>query len=261
MILFMVHTTRRRAVLRYVLAMVLALSIATVTHADSGAYRVEVLVFRHTENREEPESVDKVRSFHELFDLDDAMVGDTPRVAEFADGSFASLWRRLDRLSGYEPLTRVAYIQSRIDYHPPVRLHNAEVIAEELHFPGAVIYIDLSRDGMMAPFLAPLYRLDGFVQLRRSRFLHIDLDLEYRVDDPAWLAAFPPVDFEDERFVEASVQRDLFGRSQAEAASPPEPFRVYRLRQSRQVRTDNVHYFDSPTLGALVRVTRTTSAE
>lgn len=238
-------------------------ALSSQVMAQDGAYRVEVLVFRHTDAIEEPVAVDRVRGFHDLLRLDEDLPGETPVASEFADGAFDSLWRRLSRLNGYEPLARHAWLQSEADYHPPVRVHGSEVIAEELRFPGAVIYVDLTRDDMMQDFVMPLYRLDGSVQLRRSRFLHIDLDLEYRIDDPAWSAAFPPIDFDDESFVETEPALDLFGqapRAGDRDETVPEPFRIHRLKQGRQVRTGRVHYFDSPVLGALVRVTRTTLA-
>jgi len=209
------------------------------SRAAEGLYRVEVLVFRNTQSNAEPREVDHLRGFFDLLDLDQPALPPAPVKVEQAGSTFRNLWNRLERLNDYEPLAMLVYEQTRADYHPPVRLHNDEVIAEELHFPGPEVYVDLTAEDMFAPYVMPLYRLDGSVQLRHTRFLHIDLDLEYRVEDPAWATA-PATPLPSGEVLEGE---------------PPEPFRIYRLKQSRQVRTDALNYFDSPFLGALVRVT------
>lgn len=217
--------------------------------AAPGYYQVEVLVFRHRGSQAEPREVDQVRGFHELFDLDDPHLPEAPLRTEGARDSLNDLWRRLERRGEWEPLAAQAWVQTQVDYHPRVRLHDDEVIAEELHFPSEVVYVDLRVPEPFAPFVAPMYRLDGWVQLRRSRFLHVAMDLEYRVDDPAWARAFPtplaPAPAGSfSALSEASVLED----------EPPEPFRIHRLRQSRQIEPGEWHYFDAAFLGALVRV-------
>jgi hypothetical protein len=247
--------------------------------AQTGNYRVEVLVFHHVYSDAKPLEVDTVRPFHDLFELDRPGAPETPVRLETSGGTFDNIRRRLQRLDAYQPLALMIFEQNRIDYHPPVRLHNDEVIAEELHFPGDVIYIDLREEDMLLPYVSALYRLDGFVQLRRSRFLHIDLDLEYRIDDPAWAEAFPPLEQTDSGadggdFFSEPVSAeeppdtgptrrdqnrsvDMFSNADVLYEEPPEPFRIHRLNQSRQIRTDTIQYFDSAFLGVLVRVTAT----
>jgi hypothetical protein len=87
-------------------------------------------------------------------------------------------------------------------------------------------------------------RLDGSEQLRRSRFLHIDVDLEYRSEA-----------IEIEPGTPAGPELVTTARPDPVAGAPPEPYRVHHLRQSRQVKSNEIHYFDSAYLGALVRVT------
>lgn len=229
------------------LSLLAATSLPVAVQAEGGDYRVEVLVFRHLGTNAEPLKVDSVRSFHDAFRLEEITPPEVPVPVSATSTMFEDLWRRLQRQAQYKPLVSRAWQQTRIDYHPPVRVHDAEVIAEELYFPGEFIYVELSDPRMFDPFVAPLYRLDGTVQLRRSRFLHVDIDLEFRVDDPAWDLAFPPLD----RPGQASVLSALPGASE----QAPEPFRIHRLKQSRQVRTDALNYFDSEFLGVLVRVT------
>ena len=98
---------------------------------------------------------------------------------------------------------------------------------------------DLTAADPLAAYRASFFRLDGSVQLRRNRFLHLYLDLEYRESGP-FLAPDPaaPTSIFD-------VQPD----------APEEPYSVFALKQNRQVRTGRMQYFDTPQFGALVLVT------
>jgi hypothetical protein len=240
----------------------MALALGTPV-LGAGTYRVEVLVFRHMPSEAEPAAVDKLRGFHDLLDLSEPALPEAPVALDSAGQTFQALWRRLQRLGAYQPLAMLSFEQTQIDYHPPVRLHDDEVVAEELHFPGPVVYVDLDREDLFSDFVLPLYRLDGSVQLRRSRFLHLHFDLEYRIEDPAWEAWEPLSDdtamsagnepLRRETQDTESVSEDRSGeRGEMHA---PEPFRVHTLNQSRQVRTDTLHYFDTAFLGAIARVT------
>ena len=129
------------------------------------------------------------------------------------------------------------------------------------------------------PPVAKFFRLDGTVQLRRSRFLHVDLNLEYRLDGPAWQREFglpPGFEWIGEAPTEArAATREPAAPTPINALQPMteaglvpttdradvdmqptvEPFRLHRLQQSRQVRTNTLQYFDSAFLSAIVRVT------
>ncbi len=87
------------------------------------------------------------------------------------------------------------------------------------------------------------YRLDGTVMLRRSRFLHLDIDIELRqaVFDEQALTAAPVLSEESEP-----------GESE-----PPLPssFLIHQIKQNRQVKSQRMEYFDSPVLGVLLWIT------
>lgn len=70
------------------------------------------------------------------------------------------------------------------------------------------------------------------MRLSRSRFLHLALDLRY---SPQGAAPAGPL-------------FSIFGR---EAESAP----LYRLAQSRRVRSGELNYFDHPRFGAIVMLT------
>jgi hypothetical protein len=111
---------------------------------------------------------------------------------------------------------------------------------------------DLDRDEEAEALPPPLrfYRLDGTAQLTRSRFLHLALDVAWREPVFGELPLRPPLPPSD------GVPAD------AEQVLPvPESFRVHRLQQRRQVRSDRVEYFDGPVLGVLARISRVAADE
>jgi hypothetical protein len=87
------------------------------------------------------------------------------------------------------------------------------------------------------------YRLDGTVMLRRSRFLHLDIDIELR-----------QAVFDEQALTAAPVLGD---ESEAGEPEPPLPssFLIHQIKQNRQVKSQRMEYFDSPVLGVLVWIT------
>ncbi|MEE4175502.1 MAG: CsiV family protein [Xanthomonadales bacterium] len=275
------------------LACLVPMGETATARAAEERYRVELIVFRNVGVPATPVDVDEIRRFRNAFELGEDAAPETPVRLDKQDGAFANIWARLDRLAEYEPLVRLTFEQTFFDYHPPVRVHGDEVVAEEVYVPGDIAYLDLvnaSPGGAFEAYVSRLYRLDGTVQLRRSRFLHVDVDLEYRLDGPAWDREFPPepplllepgfewvgappeVPRPSEAVAVPANRGDGTGPIDATAVlSPPgavvetqepeESFKVHRLEQSRQVRTNTLQYFDSAFLGAIVRVTEIADEE
>jgi hypothetical protein len=188
-------------------------------------------------------------------------------------------WRRL-RLSGpFRPLQHLAWEQSGDEPFPTLRLHDEEVVMTD--DPWADLRLLQAEDVSTAVFgdaagLAQqtgdseaelpdprvYYRLDGTAKLRRSRFLHLHLDFEWR--EPVYAAPAP-------------AAADPIGNTDPSAAAPapaklrsvsppgaaidtnagprPSAFLVHSLRQNRQIKTGRMTYFDSPMLGVLALVT------
>jgi len=113
--------------------------------------------------------------------------------------------------------------------------------------------------------------LDGVVQLSVSRYLHIDLDLLYLPDDinldvlggaPAatrqWVQE---KEFARERrrqaILEALARGDITLMEAEILNLEPEQdvFQGFRLDQYRRLRSGDIHYFDHPVFGAIVKVT------
>ena len=233
--------------------------------AESGAYRVEIIVFRNLLTVVESTEVPGLRSFSQFPDLADTRPGaavpanqaaatDTPLPVELSTVLRAELpddlrvvtqksdvmdgaWRRLRSSNSYRPLIYTAWEQNRIDYYPPIRIHDPQVITTRLQAPTAIMLADLTAPDPLAAYRSNFYQLDGSLQLRRSRFLHLFLDLEWREERPPG-----PVHTAD------------FGGEQLRDTRPV-TYGVFVLQQNHQINTGEMQYFDTPYLGALVYVT------
>jgi len=161
-----------------------------------------------------------------------------------ARGSYMDdVWRRLRSSRAYRPLHFSAWQQNRVDYYPPMRIHDETILDTRLDSPAGLMIADLTADDPLAEYRHHFYQLDGSAQLRRSRFLHIYLDLEYRKKTV-------PVTPEPDFFRPANLT-DL--EDQPPAENPG--YAVHSLKQNRQVRSGQLQYFDSPYFGVLVFVT------
>lgn len=196
-------------------------------------------------------------------------------------------WRRL-RLSGpFRPLQSLAWEQDVAAPFPTLRLHDDVVVLVE--DPWAEERAALDAAGTEAPGIATAepgparppqpespaavaqpgapegeealppalshYRLDGTATLTRSRFLHLALSLELR--EPVFRDTLPGDAAAASRLAPPDPAADT------ESMEPPVPdaFRVYRLDQTRQVRTGRMEYFDGPVLGVLAWITRVRAPE
>lgn len=249
---------------------------------DSTRYRVEVLVLRHLEGFPEPLPMTELPDLSGL--IDPALPTDPPKgqslppdpfylgppdsellpplgpfpepedtegVVVLAERSerMDAVWRNLRLSAEFRPEAFLAWEQPYEAPFPEFRVHNAEVIWIEDPWgdtrtaqPGYFFHYDLQMGSLgMTPIPEPVqhYALDGRVQLRRTRFLHLEIDLAHRAVSPGAVPgmAGPP------------LRADLG------------VFQVYPLRQTRQVRTGRMEYFDSPMLGVLLWVTEIKSSE
>jgi hypothetical protein len=257
----------------------LLILLCSATWAESGAYRVEIILLRNLAVTAEATEVETLLSFSAFPSLEEPalavdqvlMTSDGPdpaTIAEPADPQTETLqadageseeeeprrfdlpdelrvileksravddaWRRLRGSANYRPLLFAAWEQNRTDYYPPMRIHDQQVLETQLRPPTPVMVADLTAADPLAMYRSSFYQIDGSVQLRRSRFLHLHLDLEFR-EPPAVPTAPAPTGIP--------------------AAQDNGGYRVYTLQQNRQVRTGQMQYFDTPQYGALVLVT------
>lgn len=93
---------------------------------------------------------------------------------------------------------------------------------------------DTAATASAAPTALPPPRLDGVVELTVLRYLHLDVDLLFRGQPVA----------------AADSIGDFFGVAPTKPEIP-----IYRLQESRRMRSGELHYFDHPMFGVIAMVT------
>lgn len=142
--------------------------------------------------------------------------------------------QKLTENGNYEVLLHTGWRQLGVPREKgiPVHIHTALPAASDTA-PAAG---DAAATATPAPTAMP--RLDGVVELTVLRYLHLDVDLLFRG---------PPTT--------PSTNSDnstggFFG------IAPPKPqVQIYRLSESRRMRSGELHYFDHPMFGVLALVT------
>lgn len=235
----------------------LLLVVSSPALAESGAYRVEVILFRNLDVITTAIEADELRSFshfpelniiepvEDSFEIPTHLPDDLnviPQKSSRMDGT----WRRLRTSQQYRPILYASWQQNRTDYYPPMRVHNERIIDTQLRPPGNIVVADLTVEDPLAAYRSVFYQLDGSVQLRRSRFLHLFLDLEFRDENNGEMA-----ESGDNGFTRQPDELSGVGSEDSLMAS----HLIYRLKENRQVRTGRLQYFDTPYFGALVLVT------
>lgn len=249
----------------------LLLLLSAEVMAKSGAYQVEIIVFRNLLATNEPIGVNELRSFSQFPDLENARHSELPALepkAEIVESAIFeapgvlsnylpddvlivtqksdemdNAWRRLRSSKNYRPLVYTAWQQNRIEFYPPMRIHDQQVIETRLNPPTQIMIADLSSPDPLAAYRSTFYQIDGSLQLRRSRFLHLYLDLELRDVKP------------QDTFETGFADENDFQINMENTTDEIDTFGVFALKQNRQITTNRMQYFDTPCLGVLVYVT------
>ena len=173
-------------------------------------------------------------------------------IEEMSD-EMPEAWRRLRLSAPFRPEQYLSWEQGSEAPFPALRIHDLEAILIDDPYADmrreeketSTVFADsaglstLGQDSIpRLPEPTVFYRLDGTATLKRSRFLHLDLDLQLRY--PLWQETPTVRDFQ-------SLQED--------EPRTPKAFLVHELQQSRQVKTGRLEYFDGPVLGVLAFVT------
>lgn len=184
-----------------------------------------------------------------------------------SDYRLTAVWDRLERSSAYRPLLHIAWIQPGYPAEDARLVHvrntNAALGAVTADTGGGGEGLPSSSEPGYAPTLSSRIRvardrsqpaLDGTVKVHRARYLHVQLDLLY----------YRPVDGHPAGGPIASTAADggatqaplpdspdtaLIEQLMAEADATP---KLFRLRESRRMRSRELHYLDHPLFGALV---------
>lgn len=180
---------------------------------------------------------------------------------------------RIERASDIELLLHLGWRQPGLpeDQSVAVRihsdmLHRAEASAvNEAAAAGTASQPANGMPGSALQGLAsdePPPRLEGTLRLILSRYLHIEADLLYREPlegigasdrgEPL-LGRGDTMPAGDGMLVQ---EQDLFLLAEQAMQLQPQPqYRVYRLQQSRRMRSNELHYLDHPVFGMAIKVT------
>ena len=107
-------------------------------------------------------------------------------------------------------------------------------------------------DTLVGPQLSSLY---GTLRLSVSRYLHLEANLNYRV--PVIKEEMVPVNMEDS-VVGTGLQQNIAFTEQGDAAEMKMQSRKtlqnFNMFETRRMRSKEIHYFDNPLIGIIVRV-------
>ena len=214
-------------------------------------YRVEVVLFAYTEPDaggewwyENPGLPARTQSIGLIMHAPDSGAGaaaDLPREQDLKpylalpkrDYLLAGVSRALARSGDYRPLLHIAWQQPGLDRRNvrAVRLDNTRFATKT----GEQAETGAGDPTEIQEYTPPVKVFDGTVRLRKSRFLHIDVDFAYFPDtleqprpdlpEPAGGYRRPPADY-------------------------------VRLTESRRIKPNELNYFDHPLFGLLVEVRR-----
>jgi Peptidoglycan-binding protein, CsiV len=236
----------------------LLLLMGSVALAESGSYRVEVIIFRNLAVAVDSAKVDELRSFSQFPALEESNLPDDLVVIAQKSTRMDAVWQRLKNSRGYRPLVFAAWEQNRTDYYPPMRIHDEMPLGEPLRPATYFLIADPAGEDPPGANLSSFYRLDGTLQLRRSRFLHLSLDFEYRGEiwQPATQSALllandPASPTGNSNNISINKNNNIIKSANI---SKSYGYNLYSLQQSRQIRTGRMQYFDTPYFGALVLV-------
>ncbi len=263
------HNIWRNSILCLILLLPALPAWSAAKNDDVYWYRVEVVVFARTstaalENEfwpEDPGSFD-IGNVVELIpeDGDARLTGDL-RVPGGGGGGRGAAARAdafqilngkdydlnpkvyaLRKNSGYRVLLHTAWNQPAFDAETKraVYLHDRL----PLPFAGAERVSEDSADGPNN------YSLYGTLRVYVSRFLHVDLDLIYRI--PQQVTYYEKID-QMKSSIFQSVEDTKFTTSSEPVVTVAQ--RGYRLKESRRIKSKELHYFDHPLYGVLLLTT------
>lgn len=212
-----------RSPLRALVLLVLLSGIPGAGFAE--AFRVDLVVFldqnyqRGSPNQDTEAA--RLPALTGAIDMDDTagLAAAGVELLPEADTRLAEVWNRLGNAKRFKPLTRMAWIQQSPPESggPKIRLHYGDLLPIEPAFDEPTL--DPTAPGEDDGGAAQVFALDGTITLLLGRFLHLDVDLQYAQHQDGTVAG-------------------------------------YFMRESRRLRSGELHHLDSPRFGVITKITR-----
>lgn len=214
-------------------------------------FEVEAVLFDYTEPDagnewwyENPGLPSRHQSIGLIMDTAPPVEGEAPEPADAAElmpylvlpeqaYRLGGVRRVLELSAAYRPLLHVAWQQQGLDVRDvrAVHLDNTRFEKKTPDADEAPADAELEQSGYTPPDKV----FDGIIRLRKSRFLHLDVDFAY--------------------FPDTLEQPGPEARDEA-AGRVRLPADYVRLTESRRIKPDELHYFDHPLFGVIIQVRR-----
>jgi hypothetical protein len=204
------------------LFLLIALSFLSIS--AQAAYQVEIIIFEHLFHDAEGEVSQiglRIPDLSKTVQLsaDTGSGGNTFRLLPSSMYKLSGVYSELRSSREYRPILHLAWQQPQLT-------------------PSRSKYVHVRKtDGapQQEGFGDAYVKLDGVVRIRSSQFLHADVDLFYFIDAVS------------ESFIQASA--GSLDANQIAAA-------FAELKETRRMKLNELHYFDHPVFGMLMRVSR-----
>lgn len=103
----------------------------------------------------------------------------------------------------------------------------------------------------------PVWELDGWLRIYLNHFLYIDTKLQLREEIERPITRQLTAEEAEQSSLNSAVNNTLELATEQEQQVETEPFlSIIEMKQSRRVRSREVHYFDHPRLGMVVQIRR-----
>ncbi|OGT71761.1 MAG: hypothetical protein A2W76_09795 [Gammaproteobacteria bacterium RIFCSPLOWO2_12_47_11] len=202
--------------------LILALSFLNIN--VQAAYQVEIIIFEHLFHDAEGEVSHvglKIPDLSNTVQLSSDTIGHDAafRLLPSSMYKLGGVYSELRSSREYKPILHLAWQQPQLTQSRSkyVHIRKADGIAQQ----------DESDDALV--------KLDGVIRIRSSQFLHADVDLFYFINELS------------ESFISANAGTLDSSQIQAE---------FVELNETRRMKLNELHYFDHPVFGMLVRVSR-----
>ena len=214
-------------------------------------YQVEVILFDYikpdADNEwwyENPGLPGREQTIELIRDTAGPVAGETVEPADEADlmpylalskdrYQLAGVNRVLELSREYRPLLHVAWQQPGLGSRDIRAIHLDNTQFDEK--PAEQAEPEPGEEWVRPEYTPPVKVYDGILRLRKSRYLHVDVDFAY----------FP-------ESMEQPIQGSAAGTDDNQLPSAD----YVRLTQSRRIRAEELHYFDHPLFGLIVQVSR-----
>jgi peptidoglycan-binding protein CsiV len=209
-------------------------------------YQVEVIVFDRLYPNLEGEQWQneelKVRDNMIELQLADATINSDQGLVPFmilnrSRNRLNGVYRNFKLSSEYRPLFHVSWQQAATE-----RRQSRHVHIQRLDSDGTVPLVEttepLEEPEFLEELIMPDKIIDGSIRIRSGFYLHADIDLSY--------------------FKQLPSENKLI-RTSEESFSDLQEKTVIKLKETRKIKLNEIHYFDHPMYGVILQVSRLSS--